>query len=235
MEETMLSQKHFKIIMIVFIYSLVTPLGRGLVEAADWSISPDIRSASISARANQSFGGGPGKVMKSVLDVPALFPEKLETGVRDLKGNEREASGIVSLEMNDGEIRILGRMSTKDSNPSDFIAPIATIQGIVTFDLMVVLSGERKSLRGKLRLSGKGEPALVGEVGQKLPANVHVQVWLNGQPFLKSSDFLLGKDKALPRPLHHGDILTILFQGDFSLFSKGEADIVSALSYSFGS
>lgn len=229
----MLFQKYFKVIPTVLIFILVSSALVAYAEAADWSISSDIRSASISAHANQSFGGGPGNVMESVLDVPALFPEKLETGVRDIKENEREASGIVSMEMNDGEIRILGRISAKDSNPNDFIAPIATVKGIVTFDLKVVLSGERKGLRGKLRLSGKGAPSLVGEGGQKPPANVLVQVWLNEQPLLKSSDFLLGKDKAFPQPLQHGDVLTILFQGDFSLFSTGEADIISTLSYSF--
>ncbi|HIE66157.1 MAG: hypothetical protein ABGX83_06735 [Nitrospira sp.] len=230
----MLSQQHFKIILIVFIYFLGNLVGLRLVEAADWSISPDIRSASISAIANHSFGGGPGNRRESVLDVPALFPEKLETGVRDRAGNEREASGIIGLEINEGAIHITGRMSTKDSDPNDFIAPIATIRGRVKFDLMVILSGERKNLRGKLLLSGKGAPSLVGEVGKIPPTNIVIQVWLNEQALLKTSDFLLGEDKVIPKPLHHGDIITILFQGDFSLFSKGEADIVSTLHYSFG-
>lgn len=230
----MLSHHNVKIILIVLIPFLGNPGGTRLVEAADWSISPEIRSASISAGANQSFGAGPGKVREAVLDVPALFPEKLETGVKDSAGNEREASGIIGLEMNDGAVRILGRISAKDSDPNDFIAPITTIKGRVKFDLMVVLSGKRERLKGRLRLSGKGAPDLIGEAGKKPPTNIVVQVWVNDQPLLQSSDFLLGTDKVIPRPLRHGDIITILFKGDFSLFSKGEADIVSTLSYSFG-
>ncbi len=229
----MFFQYNMKFVLMVFITFLWNPVGLPTVEAADWSISPEIRSASISASANQSFGGGPGNVREAVLDVPALFPEKLETGVKDSAGNEREASGIVVLEMNDGTMRIIGRMSAKDSDPNDFIAPITTVKGRVTFDLMVVLSEERKNLSGKLRLSGKGAPDLIGKAGKKPPTNIVVQVWVNDKPILKSSDFIIGTDKVIPRPLHHGDIVTILFQGDFSLFSKGEADIISTLSYSF--
>ncbi|MFQ5950166.1 MAG: hypothetical protein ACE5J1_05720, partial [Nitrospiria bacterium] len=181
----------------------------------------------------QTFGAGVGKVKEASLSVPAMFPEKLETSVADHAGNEREAAGRVGLEMDDGKVRIVGKISAKDSDPNDFIAPITTVKGRVKFDLKVMLSDDSERLTGTLRLTGEGSPSLTGEEGKTPPANILLQVWLNDQPLLQPSDFLIGAEKKISRPLQSGDILTFLFQADFSLFSTGEAEIASTLHYTF--
>ena len=44
------------------------------VEAADWNVVPQIRSANVTASVNQSFGAGPDKVEKKVLPEESSLP-----------------------------------------------------------------------------------------------------------------------------------------------------------------
>lgn len=203
------------------------------VEAADFNVAPQIRSGSVTASANQSFGAGPEKVEKKVLPDLSSMPLTLEATVSDQSGKDRSAKGEIRLEMDKGIFRFKGKVEAADANPADFLAPLASAKGTVTVDLKVLLPDPSQQVKAKVRVAGEGPASLIGQEGKPLPSNVVVQVWLNEEALLQPEDFVLGVDKEIPLPLRHGDVLTLLFQSDFSLFSSGQADLTSTLNYTF--
>ncbi len=204
-----------------------------VAEAADWNVVPQIRSASVTASANQSFGAGPEKVEKKVLPELSSLPLALEANASDQSGKERSAKGEIRLEMEKGIVRFRGKVEATDANPGDFLAPIASAKGTVTVDMKVLLPDRSQQVKAKVRVAGEGPASLIGQEGKPLPSNVIVQVWLNEEALLQPEDFVLGADKEIPLPLRHGDVLTLLFQSDFSVFSSGQADLTATLSYTF--
>lgn len=203
------------------------------VEAADWNVVPQIRSANVTASVNQSFGAGPDKVEKKVLPEESSLPLTLQANASDQSGNDRSAKGEIRLEMDKGTVRFKAKIEATDANPSDFLAPIASTKGTVTVDLRVLLPDPSQQLKAKVRVNGEGPASLIGQEGKPLPTNVVLQAWLNEEPLLQPEDFLWGAEKELPSPLRHGDVLTLRFQSDFTLFSSGQVDLVSALTYTF--
>jgi hypothetical protein len=202
-------------------------------EAADWIIVHQIRSATVTASANQSFGAGPDKVEKKILPEGSSLPLALEASASDQAGKDRSAKGEIRLEMDKGTTRFKGKIEAADSNPSDFLAPVASAKGTVTVDLKVMLPDPSHQVKAKVRISGEGPAPLMGQDGKPLPTNVVLQVWLNEEPLLQPEDFLWGAEKEIPSPLRHGDVLTVLFQSEFSLFSSGQADLAPTLTYTF--
>lgn len=202
------------------------------LQAADRILAPQIRSATVSAVANQSFGGASEKAEKASVPDFASFPQMIQARTSDQMGDERRAKADIRLEMETGLLRFKGRLEASDSNPNDFLAPIASIKGAVTLDLKVLLSDKSETAKVSLRAAGEGPPALIGtQEGKPLPANIMLQVWLNEELILDSTQVLLGVEKSVPAALRHGDMLTVTFQSDFSIFSTGQADVVSTLFY----
>ena len=216
---------------LIAIFSLLIPITTA--EGADWIIVHQIRTATVTASANQSFGAGPDKVEKKVLPEGASLPLTLDASASDQSGKERSAKGEIRLEMDKGTIRFKGKIEATDSNPSDFLAPVASAKGTVTVDLKVMLPDPSQQLKAKLRVSGEGPAPLMGQEGKPLPTNIILQAWLNEEPLLQPEDFLWGAEKEIPSPLRHGDVLTLLFQSEFSLFSSGLADLSPTLTYTF--
>lgn len=202
-------------------------------EAADWIIVHQIRSATVTASANQSFGAGPDKVEKKALPENASLPLTLEATASDQSGKERSAKGEIRLEMDKGTTRFRGKIEAADANPSDFLAPVASAKGTVTVDLKVMLPDPSQQVKAKVRVSGEGPAPLMGQEGKPLPTNIILQAWLNEEPLFQPEDFVWGAEKEIPSPLRHGDVLTLLFQSEFSLFSSGQADLAPTLTYTF--
>lgn len=204
------------------------------LEAADFTIAPHIRSAVASASANQSFGKGPEKAEKTNAPDFSSFPQTLQARASDQMGNERSAKGEIHLEMDKGLVKIKGKLEATDSNPSDFLAPLASVKGVATIDLKVVLADPSKTVKAKFRVSGEGPSSFIGaKEGDPLPSNITLQVLLNEEMILAPEQISLGAEKSLPSALHHGDVLTFIFQSDFSIFSAGQADVSAMLSYTF--
>jgi hypothetical protein len=220
--------------MILYLFTFALLFLRMVsVEAADWNVVPQIRSANVTAAANQSFGAGPEKVEKKTLPEGSSLPLTLQANISDQSGKDRSAKGEIRLELEKGIARFKAKIEATDLNPSDFMAPIASAKGTVTMDLKVLLPDPSGQIKAKVRVSGEGPASLIGQEGKPLPTNVILQMWLNEEPLLQPEDFLWGAEKEIPSPLRHGDVLTLLFQSDFSLFSSGQADLVSTLNYIF--
>lgn len=204
-----------------------------VAEAADWKAIPILKSGMVSATANQNFGRSPGKTEKTTLPDFASFPQTLQAVSADQAGEDRSAKAQMHLEMETGVLRFRGRLESADKIPTDFLAPVASIQGLVVVDLKIMLPNQTGTLKGAFRLGAEGPPAIIPP-GEKipLPDSIIAKVFVNDELVLNSTDFLAGVDKEIP-PLHHGDVVTLLFQEDFSMFSTGQADLISTLRYSF--
>jgi hypothetical protein len=205
--------------------------GTGSAEAAEWNVVTHVQSAMVTATANQRFGGGPDKMEKKTFEDPSA--QVLEAKASDESGAERSAKGEIRLEMEKGIIRFKGKVETTDSNPGDFLAPVTSAKGTVKVDLKVSLPNPSQSLRATFRLNSQGPASLSGEEGKALPANIVVQIWRTEETILQPEDFRLGIEKEISPPLQHGEVLTFLFQTDFTLFSSGQANVVSTLTYTF--
>ena len=216
---------------------LLVVLGRfSEAGGADWKIVPELQSGHVVAAANQSFGVGGGKSQKTPLPEGASFPEFLEASASDEKGDERSARSEIRLEMENGLLRLKGKLQAIDSNPNDFLAPLATGKGAVVLDLKVLLPPDKKSVevKGFFRLTNEGPPSLAGMgEGKPAPENISVQIRLNDKPLLKSEDLPAGIEKEVALTLRNGDVLTLVLQAEFSIFSSGQAEPVSTLRYGF--
>ncbi|MBI3804426.1 MAG: hypothetical protein HY282_11765 [Nitrospirae bacterium] len=217
-----------RILTLLFILSTIH-----LAEAADWKAIPILKSGMVSATANQNFGRSPGKTEKTALPDFASFPQTLQAASTDQAGTDRSAKAEMRLEMEPGAIRFRGKLETTDAVPTDFLAPVASMQGAVVVDLKIMLPNETGTLKGSFRVSAEG-PAAIIPPGEKnpLPDSIIAKVFVNDELVLNSVDFVSGVDKEIP-PLHHGDIVTLLFQEDFSMFSSGQADLLSTFRYTF--
>ena len=129
---------------------LLVVLGRfSEAGGADWKIIPELQSGYVLAAADQSFGDGGGKSQKISLPESASFPEFLEASASDEKGDERSARSEIRLEMENGLLRLKGKLQAIDSNPNDFLAPLATGKGAVVLDLKVLTPPEKNRWRSK--------------------------------------------------------------------------------------
>ncbi len=217
-------------------------------EAADWKVIPHLQSGSVSATANQNFGGGTGKTQNAVLPDFASLPQVLQASSSDQAGEDRSAKGEIRLEMENGVVRLKGKLETTDKALNDFLAPVASIKGAVTLDLKVMLPNQTGTLKGVFRVTHEASALLApsregggvaegdGERRRKeneLPDAITVKVFVNDELVINSTDFLLGIDKEIPVPLHHGDVVTLLVQEDFSMFASGQAEFLSTFQYTF--
>ena len=89
-------------------------------------------------------------------------------------------------------------------------------------------------VKGVFRLTNEGPPSLAGMgEGKPAPENISVQIRLNDKPLLRSEDLPGGIEKEVSLTLRSGDVLTLVLQAEFSIFSSGQADPVSTLRYAF--
>ena len=226
--------------MIRYLFALIGPLLGpllGLVQweadaaAADWKVVPHVLEAHVSAIANQNFGSGQGKENKDLLPAVSSLPQTLQTAASDRDGDDRSASGEAELRAENGLIRFKGVLHAVDSNLNDFLAPVATIKGGI---VLLPEGKQSKKLKVSFRLNNEGPPSLVGAgEGKPLPENIVFHIWLNDDSLLQSSDLLAGVDRDISLSVHPGDVLTLLFQTEFTVFSTGEANLVSSLQYAF--
>jgi hypothetical protein len=231
--------------MIRYFVPLVVPiigpiigllLWEGDAAAADWKVIPHVLEAHVSAIANQNFGAGPGKIEKDLLPAVSSLPQTLHAAASDQGGGDRSASGEVQLRADAGQIQFKGSLHAVDSNLNDFLAPVATIRGGIVLDLKVLLPEGKQSEKMKVsfRLDGEGPPALVGPgEGKPLPENIGFHLWLNDESLLQSSDLLSGVERGVSLTIHPGDVLTLLFQSEFTVFSSGDGDLLATLRYAF--
>jgi hypothetical protein len=215
----------------IIILTLASPLS---AVGADLKMVPQLRSGSVAATAKENFTGD-GKSQKTTVPEFASLPQTLQASASDQGGEERSAQGEIRLDIENGALRFEGKLKTTDAKPTDFVAPLASVKGAVVLDLKAIVPGDQKAgVKARFKLVTEGPAALIGGAGETPVAdNITIQVRLNDELILKPEDFFPAGEKEVSLTLRSGDVVTLFFQVDFSVFSAEQAQATSALRYSF--
>lgn len=208
-----------------------------MAAAADWKVIPQPRLGMVSATANHNFSGGAEKTEKTVLPEFASLPQLLQASRSDQAGTDRSAKAEARLEIENGIIRFKGKLETTDKVPTDFLAPVASMKGMVTLDLKVLLPNPSGTIKGTVRVTHNAPESMIAagteEVQKGLPENIIAKVFVNDELVLSSIDLTVGVEKGIPVPLHHEDIVTVFVQEEFSMIASGQVDLLSTVEYNF--
>lgn len=205
-----------------------------LAEAAEWKVIPQPKLGMVSATANHHFSGGAEKTEKTTLPQFASLPQVLQASSSDQASADRSAKAEARLEIENGVIRFKGKLETTDKVPTDFLAPVASIKGMVTLDLKVLLPNPSGTIKGTVRVTHNAPDAMIAAgTEQSFPENIIAKVFVNDEIVLNSTDFVVGVDKEIPVPLHHEDIVTLFIQEEFSMIASGQVDLLSTVQYDF--
>jgi hypothetical protein len=205
-----------------------------VAEAADFKVIPQPKLGMVSATANHHFSGGAEKTEKTVLPEFASLPQVLQVSSSDQAGADRSAKAEARLEIESGVIRFKGKLETTDKVPTDFLAPVASIKGMITLDLKVLLPNPSGAIKGTVRITHNAPESMIAAGTEKgFPENIIAKVFVNDEIVLNSTDFTVGVEKEIPVPLHHEDIVTILVQEEFSMIASGQVDLLSTVQYNF--